>query len=96
MHCKCTGTTVQFSNVFATGKIKYDLTKEKKFTYKAPVVPSKKKNFIPYTIFLDSISIFQTFFQVWKIALQITRLFQDVKTLYEQCFTDSCSDFTQS
>ena len=36
-----------------------------------------------FIIFPDFISIFQTFFEVLKIARQISRLFQDFKTLYE-------------
>ena len=36
-----------------------------------------------FIIFPDFISIFQTFFEVLKIAGQISRLFQDFKTLYE-------------
>ena len=36
-----------------------------------------------FIIFPDFISIFQTFFEVLKIARQISRLFQDFKILYE-------------
>ena len=39
------------------------------------LVPSQKK----YRRFI----IFLEFFQVWKIALQISRLFQEFKTLYK-------------
>ena len=37
-----------------------------------------------FTIF-QTLSPFPDFFQVWKIAGQITRLFQEFTTLYEPC-----------
>ena len=39
----------------------------------------KTQDFLPF--FQDFISVFQTLFQVWKIAGQISRLFQEFKTL---------------
>ena len=50
---------------------------EKKITYKALVVGLKKKK--KSRLF----NIFPDFFQVWKIAGQTSRLFQEFKTPYE-------------
>ena len=38
-----------------------------------------------FTIYPDFISIFQAFSQVWKIPGQISRLFQEFKSMYEPC-----------
>ena len=59
--------------------IRFDQNEYLKDTSKALVVGLKKKSRL-FTIFPDFISIFQTFFQVWKIAGQISRLFQEFKT----------------
>ena len=48
------------------------------FTYKALAVAFKKAFFQIYLHFPD-------FLQVWKIVGQMSRLFQDFKTLYETC-----------
>ena len=59
-----------------------DLTKTKnKFTYRALVVALKKTQDHFASLYL----YFPDFFQVWKIAGQISRLFQGFKTLYEPC-----------
>ena len=55
--------------------------KQKIFTHKALVV-AYKKNFFP---FFSTLPLLPDFFQVWKIAGQISRLFQKLKTLYEPC-----------
>ena len=65
------------------------------------------KIFLPkffFQIFLPNFTItkisrfyfyFPDFFQVWKIAGQISRLFQEVKTLYEPCTINKPTrDFT--
>ena len=54
---------------------------QKIFTHKALVV-AYKKNFFP---FFSTLPLLPDFFQVWKIAGQISRLFQKLKTLYEPC-----------
>ena len=48
-----------------------------------------EKNSRLHTIFQDSAFNFHTFFQVWKSSSQISRLFQEFKTLYEPCVVKS-------
>ena len=46
----------------------------------------KKKSFQFFFLKNDSrLSLFPDFFQAWKIAGQISALFQELKTLYEPC-----------
>ena len=69
-----------------TGEIESALTNthKKNLTCYALVVACKKNhNFLP--LFQDISIYFADFFQVWKIAGQISRLFQEFKTLYEPC-----------
>ena len=55
--------------------------KEKNITYKVLVVAlNKNSNFYH---FFPTFSLNADFFQVWKISRQISRLFQEFKTLYE-------------
>ena len=44
-----------------------------------------KKNSRLFTIFSRLYLYFPDFFQAWKTGLQISRLFQEFKTLYEPC-----------
>ena len=66
------------------GEIEYDLTKMKKnFTYKVLVVALEKtQDFLP---FFQTYLHFPDFFQVWKTAGEISRLFQEFETLRETC-----------
>ena len=59
--------------------------KRNKFTYKALSVALDKKNVRLFTIFPTLYLYFPDFFQVWKIAEQISRLSQEFKTQYEPC-----------
>ena len=53
---------------------------EKKCTHKAPAIALKeKKHFSKLNLH------FPDFFQVWKTTGQISRFFQEFKTLYEPC-----------
>ena len=62
-----------------TGDIESDLTKTKKnIAYEALVSTLKNKKNTQ-----DFLQIFSDFFQIWKIAGQMSRLFQQFKTLYE-------------
>ena len=55
--------------------------KKKNITYKVLVVAlNKNSNFYH---FFPTFSLNADFFQVWKISRQISRLFQEFKTLYE-------------
>ena len=65
-----------------TGKIENDLTNRKKISLVKQLLQLEKKIF---TIF--SRLYFPDFFQVQKIAGQISRLFQEFKTLYEPCLS---------
>jgi len=62
----------------------HDKQDKKKFTIKHLLSLSKKlKTFYHFSrLYLN----FPEFCQVWKIAGQISRLFQEFKTLYEPCF----------
>ena len=68
-----------------TGKTEQDLTKmKKKITYKALVVALEKEkaqDFLP--LIFSTLSPFSRLSKVWKIAGQISRLFQGFRTLYE-------------
>ena len=68
------------------GKIEWDLTLEKIHLLSTccNVEKENKKNpdFLP---FFKTLSLFRDFFQVWKIALQISKHFQEFKTLYKPC-----------
>ena len=59
--------------------------KRNKFTYEALSVALDKKNVRVSTIFPTLYLYFPDFFQVWKIAEQISSLFHEFKTLYEPC-----------
>ena len=63
--------------------------KRKKKSHKKPGCCSLKKNSRLFIIFPDLISIFQTFSSSEKTVGQISRLFQEFKTLYEPWY-----DFT--
>ena len=58
-------------------------TKRKKFTYKVLVVALKKKTQDFLSFFSRRYLYFPDFFHVWKVAEQISRLFQEFKTLCE-------------
>ena len=62
-----------------TGEIEYDLTKTKKKVF-AVALKKKIKTFYHFS---KLCFCFPDFFQVWKIAGQISRLFQEFKTLCE-------------
>ena len=62
----------------STGEIEQDLTKTKKIPLRKHLLYQKKKSRL-FIIFPDYISIFH----VWKITGQISRVFQEFKTLYE-------------
>ena len=64
-----------------TGKIEYDLTSRKKISLAKHLLQLSKKPF--YNFFSGLFLSFSDFFQVWKIAGQISSLFQEFKTLYE-------------
>ena len=59
------------------------LPKGKEFTSKTLVVTLKKNSRLYH--FSRLYLYFSDFFQVWKVAGQISRLFQEFKTLYEPC-----------
>ena len=59
-----------------TSEIESDLTKTKKNSLSKALVVALKKYSKLFTIFPD-------FLQVWKIAGQISKFFQEFKTLYE-------------
>ena len=65
------------------------------FTSKALVVALKKKiNKLQTFYHFSRLNLhFPDFFQVWKIAGQISRLFQEFKTLYEPCVTGGHLNF---
>ena len=63
-----------------TGEIGYDLTKTKQNSTYKPLVVAMKIN-----SFFQTLSLFPDFFKVWKIAGQISILFQEFKTLYDPC-----------
>ena len=66
-----------------TGKIENDLTNRKKVSLVSTCCSFKKK----FTIFSRLYLYFPDFFQVQKIAGQISRLFQEFKTLYRPCLS---------
>ena len=72
MHCK------------RTGKIENDLTNRKKISLVKHLLQLEKKKF---TIFSRLYLYFPDFFQVQKIAGQISKLFQEFKTLYRPCLS---------
>ena len=67
------------------GEIEWELTTGKKCAVMKQLfvaLQKKKKTLLKYyfcTLFL----YFQDFYQVWKIAGQISRLFQEFKTLFQ-------------
>ena len=63
-----------------TGKIEHDLTSRKKISLVKHLL-QLSKNFLQF--FSGLFLCFSDFFQVCKIAGQISRLFQEFKTLYE-------------
>ena len=69
---------------WCVGKIEEDLTNTKKnFTSLWSTCCSFQKNSRLFTIFSRLYLYFPDFFQVWKIARPISRIFQEFKTLYE-------------
>ena len=62
-----------------TGETEYDLTKTKKLL----LVVALKKKLKTFNHFSRLYLHFLGYFQVWKIAGQISRLFQEFKTLHE-------------
>ena len=80
-----------FSMTCRRDLIRFD-QQEKNFTCEALLFQKKKKEKkIIFTLFPNL--YFPAFFQVWKIAGQIPRLFQEFKTLYKPWRTDKKSSF---
>ena len=68
------------------GEIEWELTTGKKITLhllsRCCSFAKKKKTLLKY-YFCALFLYFQDFYQVWKIAGQISRLFQEFKTLFQ-------------
>ena len=91
MQCKLTKTTMQCRHSgslwlsWLRARLNGIWPIKKKFTYWALVVTLKKKTKKNQTFYHFSrlYLYFRDFFQGWKIALQISRRFQEFKTLYK-------------
>ena len=66
-------------------------TRKKFHLWGTSLSKKKKEKKIIFTLFPNLYS--PAFFQVWKIAGQITRLFQEFKTLYKPWRTDKKASF---